>query len=279
MNRDRFFIIDGHSMIYRAVFKKGPPLTSPTGEPTRGTFFFVKMLMSLVDHHKPEFMAVASDPPRGSTFRREMFPPYKAKRDDQEPDESVLIQVRRIKEVIDLLGLPVIEVWPYEADDVIASLVDVCASPDVECVIVSRDKDLHQLIGPNCSMFDAQGDEWVREKDVLERWKVPPDQVVEIQTLQGDTTDNVPGVKGIGPKKATDLILEYGSVEGVLENASSLTPALRKNLESADLTMCRALVELRKDVPLPIDADMLAFDGFDMRAARPLFRHLGFTEW
>lgn len=279
-SRDQLFIVDGHSMIFRAVFKHGPPLTSPDGEPTRGTYYFCRMLFALVDDHRPAYLAMAVDAPRKSTWRRALYPPYKMKRDDLgPPPEEVIIQMTRIKEIVKALGVPIIGAPGFEADDVIASLVDVCASDEVECVVCTRDKDLHQLVGPRCRVFDPQESEWCDEAKVLERWGVPPHQVVEVQTLAGDTIDNVPGVPGIGLKKALALVQRFGSVDAIMEAAETLTPAVQRALRAADLKLCRQLVELRRDVPLDISPAELEFNGFNMKRARPLFRQLGFKAW
>ena len=283
-DRSKFLIIDGHSMTYRAIFKQGPVLSSPTGEPTKGTFLFCKMLFSLVQELEPSYLVMASDVPRDETFRRELYPEYKLNRDkDGPPSEDVFIQVNRIREIVDSLGVPVLTIPPFEADDIIASLVSVCASRDVECVVASRDKDLHQVVGPNCRLFDPQTHEWIDEVVVENVWGLPASKVVEIQTLAGDTTDNVPGVRGIGKRKASQLIEKFGSARAVWDGATNPTNGMqawmRDVLIETDYDLCRRLVELRKDVPLNIDTDDIEFTGFDMKAARPIFDKLGFTQW
>lgn len=276
-DREQFLIIDGHSMIYRAIFKRGAPLTAPSGEPTRGTYFFCRMLFSLIQEFKPAYLAMAVDGPRKKTWRRRIFPQYKANRGEDGPPEEVQIQFSRIVEIMRALGIPILEVEGHEADDVIATLVDACASPEVECVVCTRDKDLHQVIGPNCRMFDPQNDEWIDEAAVERRWGCPPSGVVEVQTLMGDTTDNVPGVYGVGAVKAKALVEEYGDVATIVKHEKELTPTVRKNLRAADLDLCRKLVELRTDLPIEITAVELEFNGFDMAAASPIFRRLGFA--
>ena len=267
-------------MIYRAVLKHGPPLTSPDGEPTRGTFYFCKMLFALVQEHKPAYLALAVDTPRKDTFRRRLYPGYKASRDRGEGlSEEVLLQIRRIEQIVNALGVPVIKVESFEADDVIASLVNICASEEVECVVCSSDKDLHQVVGKNCRIYDAMKSEWVSSRDVRSRWGVPPEKIVEVQTLAGDSTDDVPGVSGIGLKTATTFIQKYGSVAGVMEARSELTTSKREALEAADLNLCRQLVALRRDVKLAVSSDALAFNGFNMKKARPIFQKLGFRQW
>ena len=277
--RDRFFIVDTHGFMYRALYKRGAPLTSSSGEPTRGTYYFCRMLFSLVDHHKPEYMALVLDAPRDTTWRRSIYPPYKDNRDKGAISKEHLIQIKRIQQIIRMLGIAVVEAPTHEADDLIASLVDTCASDAVQCVIVTRDKDLHQLVSKNCIIYDPQDEVWIDEKKVYKHWGVTPRQVVEMQTLTGDRTDNVPGVVGIGPKKALQLVRSYGTVEKMVEAVDTLPPSIQKAFKSADLRMCRKLVELRRDAPLSVDSKDLEFNGFAMKKLRPLFRELGFRAW
>lgn len=254
-------------------------MTSPSGEPTRGTFIFCKMLFSLFETRRPAYMAMAVDVARSKSFRRALWSKYKIGRDSEVEDPSIPIQIRRIRDIVAALGIPVIRVEPFEADDVIATLTSICASDEVECVVCSQDKDLHQLIGPNVRMFDHRTGDWWGEAEVLLKWGVPPSKVLDVQTLWGDTTDGVPGVSGIGEVNAKALIKKYGSVAGVLEAAEDLSPSIQRGLAAADLDLCRKLVELRRDVPINVSPRDLEFDGFDWASAKPLFRELGFRQW
>lgn len=225
-----------------------------------------------MQHLKPAYLAMATDAPRKSTFRRKLFPGYKANRGEGEdgPPEEVVIQLARCNQIVKLLGVPLIGADGFEADDVIATLVDICASDEVECVIASRDKDLHQLVGPNCRAYDPADREWIDANHVQKRWGVPPHKVVEVMTLQGDRTDCVPGIKGYGPKKALAAIKSHGTA---LEFANAA------GIDKEELALQRRLVELRRDVPLDVDPDDLAFDGFNMKNVRPLFQELGFRSF
>jgi 5'-3' exonuclease len=233
---------------------------------------------------------MAVDPPRSTTFRRKIYPEYKAHRSKDKPPENVFVQMNRCRQIVRALGITVLECAGFEADDVIATLVEICSSDEVECVIFSRDKDLHQLIGPNCRQFDPQTEVWMDEKKVLDKWAVPPSKVVDVMTLSGDSTDNVPGVSGIGSAIATTLIKEYGSLKALSEAVDtgarnepvkggkrpSLTAVRRQKLKEADLDLCRQLVELRRDVPISLNIEDLEFNGLDFESARPLFEELGF---
>lgn len=267
--KDKFLLLDGHGLIYRAIYRPGPPLTSPSGEPTRGTYTFCQTLFAMVEHLEPAYLALADDSPRKTTFRRELWPAYKANRkhEDDGPPEEIVVQMARCKQIVKALGIPVIGAPTFEADDVIASLVEVCASDAVEVVIGSRDKDMHQLVGPNCRLFDPVDREWWDVRRVEEKWGVPVEQIPEVQALQGDTTDNVPGIKGVGPVKALAAIQAHGCADDAAQSAGWDVDQVR---------LMRQLVTLRKDVPLEISIEELEFDGFRMDTARKLFRKLGF---
>lgn len=279
MKRDQFWILDGHGLIFRAIFSPGAPLTSPvTREPTRGTYIFTRRLLSLVEEHKPAYLAMAMDAPRSTTFRRMEYPPYKANRDGTELPEDATIQLERIKQIVKVLGVPMIGADTFEADDVIATLADICAGKQVEVVICSADKDMNQLITRDVRQYDPNKEAWIDEKAAAEKWGVPIDRILDVQTLAGDSTDGVPGVRGIGIKTAVELVTQYGGLGGVLHAAQQgeLTPARSKAILAADLNLCRRLVELRRDVPtLGWKARDLEFDKLDTQAALPLFRKLG----
>tara|TARA_R100001460_G_scaffold27881_11_gene55952 strand:+ start:545 stop:1363 length:819 start_codon:yes stop_codon:yes gene_type:complete len=268
--RDKFLVLDGHGLIYRAIFRPGPPLTAPNGEPTRGTYTFCATLFALIESLQPTYLALADDAPRKSTFRRRIWPQYKAnrERDAEGPPAEIVVQTARCKQIVKALGIPVIGAPTFEADDIIASLVEVCASDEVEVVIGSRDKDLHQLVGDACRLYDPADREWWDVERVEAKWGVRVDQIAEMQALMGDPTDNVPGIKGVGEKRARDAIIQHGTAAAFAEQAGH---------DLDHVALMRELVTLRRDVPLRVSASALEFDGFDMAAARPLFQSLGFT--
>ena len=275
--RCKFLILDGHGLIYRAIYRPGPPLTSPGGEPTRGTYTFCQMLFSMVENIEPNYLVFADDAPRKSTFRRKLYSPYKTNRkyEDEGPPQEIVVQVARCKQIVKALGVPVLGASGFEADDVIASLVDACGTGPIECVVGSRDKDLHQLVGPNCRLYDPVEREWWDERRVLQKWGVRSiEDIVELQTLQGDSTDNIPGVPGIGPKTALKLILEHGTAERARAMVGRKGESCLCSKPHLDLM--RKLVTLRRDVPLFVTPAALEFDGFRMDTARKLFRKLGF---
>lgn len=277
----RLYLIDGSSYVYRAFFAL-PPLTGPSGLPTNAVYGFTTMLLKLLHQVAPEYLAVVFDAP-GRTFRDELFDSYKANRPAAPPDLSA--QISAVHEVVAGFRIPELSVPGVEADDVIATLVARLAPQGIECVVITADKDLMQLVGPRVRLWDTMRDRWVDEAAVVARFGVPPAQVVEVLALTGDTADNIPGVKGIGEKTATALIRELGSVEGVLSHlgevermklrgAKAIAERLRENAEVARLS--RDLATLRRDVALDVSLEQLRLPGADVAALRALFTRLGF---
>ena len=283
--RSKFYVIDGLAMIYRAIMVKGPRLTTthPDGvvEVTKGTFYFTRMLLKLIREKKPDYFAVTMDARRETLFRRDIYPSYKKRRSDRSAEE--MVQVTRCMEICRALGIPIIEFPRHEADDIIATLCDICAGDECQVVIVSRDKDLHQLIGPNVIMYDAMREEFIGQQEVEDRWGVPPDRVPDVQALMGDPTDDVPGVVGIGEKGAKELIREFGSLDSLIANIEDV-PGKRGDLiheasENGTIDKMRRLVYLKRDLEIILDPDELTWNGPNMKAAKVLFRKLGFRRW
>ncbi len=275
---DTLYLIDGHSQIYRAYYAPFRDLTSPTGEPTRATFVFCNMLLSFIRNRKPTYLAMAVDGPAAKLLRRQTYPDYKITRkpapDDFHP------QAKRIMEIVRKMGIPVLELEGYEADDILATAAARLASPQLDVVLVSRDKDLDQLIGPHCTLYDPMKDEMI-DAAAIEREKgYRPDQAVEVQTLTGDSTDNIPGVPGVGPKTAGRLIARYGTAEEVIAHADEQTPKLKENLQAAAATieLSRKLVTLDRDVPIELSLDAMRLSRIDGAAVRPVFAELGFNK-
>lgn len=271
----RLVVIDGANTLYRAFFAI-PNLRAPDGRPTGAAYGFVNTLAKVLRDERPTHVVVATDP-RGGSFRRRIYPEYKAGRDAQPEDLSA--QIPLIAELVDAWGIPMIEVPDYEADDVIATLVER-APPGAEVRIVSTDKDLMQLVGPHVELLDSMKGRRIDEKAVEERFGVPPEKLLDLRALVGDPSDNIPGVKGIGEKGAARLIREYGSLDRILAEAEHVKPKRAREglLEHADdAVLSRKLATLRTDVP--IDADWKAFEikPPDRERLRRLYRELGFT--
>ncbi|MEP0842807.1 MAG: DNA polymerase I [Phycisphaerae bacterium] len=275
MMAKRFFVIDGLGQIFRSYYAPFQHLSAPSGEPTRATYVFCQMLMQLVREQQPDYLAMAMDS-EGPVFRNEIDPAYKAHR--QEPPEDLAPQIRRIVAIVAGQGIPILAVPGYEADDVMATLAARVSDPDVEILFVSKDKDLDQVLSERVRLFDPAGNEIIGPDELRAKKGYGPEQAVEIQTLTGDSTDNVPGVKGIGPKKAAALIARYGTAAAVIEHAHELTPAMRDNVlafkDKLDVT--RRLVTLKRDVDFPFDLEACRWRGLKLEALHEVFNELGF---
>ncbi len=276
----RFYLIDGHAQIFRAYHAIRGGMSSPvTGEPTHATFGFVGMLLKLFREQKPDYVAVAVDVSGDKeTFRSELYPEYKANR--EAPPEDFAPQVERIVELCGMMNIPVIGVEGFEADDVIATICDQLAGrDDVLTHIVSRDKDLQQLLSDRVVMFDIHKDETIDVESLINEKGVTPAQVLDMLALMGDSVDNIPGVPGIGPKTAAKLIAKYGSIDELLDHTDELTPKQRENVEATrdKLPLNRKLVALVRDVPTGFELEQAAAQTPDAAVLAPVFKQLGFN--
>ncbi len=246
---DHVYLVDGSAYIFRA-FHALPPMTRPDGTPVNAVYGFANMLTKLVEDSEADFLAVIFDTAR-KTFRNDIYKEYKAHRPP--PPEELVPQFDLIREATRAYSLPCLEMEGYEADDLIATYARLANEQDFDVTIVSSDKDLMQLVGPRVRMLDPMKNRIIGPDEVVERFGVGPDKVVDVQALAGDSTDNVPGVPGIGVKTAAQLIEEYGDLDNLLAHAEEIKqPKRRENLiENADLArISRELVTLRPDVPV-----------------------------
>ncbi|MHC4082580.1 MAG: DNA polymerase I, partial [Planctomycetota bacterium] len=275
------YLIDGHTQFFRAYHAIRPGMTSPvTQEPTNMTFGFVGILLKLMRECAPDYLAVVIDVSGDrETFRVELYPEYKAHR--EAPPEDFHPQVERCVQLLETMQIPVIGREGVEADDVIASLVRslVAEHEELDIRIVSRDKDLSQLISERVELFDAHKDELVTPAALFATEGVEPGHVRDILALMGDPTDNVPGVPGIGPKTAAQLILRYGSLDGLLANLEQIKGKRRENIEAArdTVALARRLVTLKDDVDVELDleAARLVPASIPVEDVIALFRELG----
>ncbi|MCB1421851.1 MAG: DNA polymerase I [Nitratireductor sp.] len=267
---DHLFLVDGSAYIFRA-YHALPPLTRKSdGLPVGAVSGFCNMLWKLLQEARdtsvgvvPTHFAVIFDY-SSKTFRNEIFPEYKANR--SEPPEDLRPQFGLIREATRAFNLPCIEMEGYEADDLIATYAKEAASAGGDVTIISSDKDLMQLIGPKVSMYDSMKDRQMGVPEVIEKWGVPPEKMIDLQALSGDSTDNIPGVPGIGPKTAAQLLEEYGDLETLLARAGEIKQNKRREnlIEYADLArISRKLVTLVDDVPLEVPLDGLVLEATD----------------
>ncbi len=271
-----FYIIDGHAQIYRAYHARVGELTAPSGEPTRATYVFCQMLLNLIRDRQPDYLAMAMDVSDETVFRKEIYAEYKANREP--PPEDMAVQIDRIVSILEAAGIPILRKERFEADDILATLARRFDEPGLHIYLVSRDKDLEQLLTDHVSLYDPVKDEVITPQRLFELKGWRTDQAIEAQILVGDSTDNVPGVRLIGEKKAAALLAKYGSARGVIEHADELTPKQRENVKAfaPRLEMTRQLVTLRDNVPLEFELEQGVCTRFDWSGARPIFEELGF---
>ncbi|MFZ4687623.1 MAG: DNA polymerase I [Polymorphobacter sp.] len=259
MSKQHLYLVDGSGYIFRA-YHRLPPLTDPEGTPVGAVYGFTAMLWKLITElanaEAPTHLAVILD--AGShTFRNDMYEHYKAHRPP--PPEDLVPQFPLIRDAVRAFSVPCIEEAGYEADDIIASYALAALRADFNVTIVSSDKDLMQLVQPGIDCLDTMKNVRIDRAEVIEKFGVPPEKVGDVLALMGDTADNVPGVRGVGPKTAAELILAYGDVEGVIANIDAIKkPKLKETLAASidDARLSRELVRLKDDIPLaePLEA-------------------------
>jgi DNA polymerase-1 len=271
----RLILIDGSGFIFRA-FHALPPMTRPDGTPVNAVFGFTNMLARLLKDHVGTHFAVIFDAGR-LTFRNRLYEQYKAHR--PEPPPELIPQFALVREATAAFGVPAIELADWEADDLIASYAREATGMGGTVTIVSSDKDLMQLIRPGVDMLDPIKQKPIGAAEVMEKFGVPPEKLIEAQALMGDSVDNVPGVPGIGPKTAAQLIGEYGDLDTVLREAPAMKPSKRRDalVEHAEAArISRQLVTLRDDAPLPLPLPALAVREPDPAKLAAWLREQGF---
>ena len=264
---DHLFLVDGSGYIFRA-YHALPPLTRKTdGLPVGAVSGFCNMLWKLLKDARntdvgvvPTHFAVIFDY-SSQTFRKEIYPEYKANR--TAPPEDLIPQFGLIRQATRAFNLPCIEKEGFEADDLIATYARLAEAAGGDVTIVSSDKDLMQLVTPQVSMYDGMKDKQISIPEVIEKWGVPPEKMIDLQSLTGDSTDNVPGIPGIGPKTAAQLLEEFGDLDTLLARASEIKQNKRREniIAFADQTkIARELVTLKTDVPLDVDLEGLVLE-------------------
>ncbi|MHC4566413.1 MAG: 5'-3' exonuclease H3TH domain-containing protein, partial [Planctomycetota bacterium] len=272
----KLYIIDGHAHIYAAYFApmRGQ-LTSPAGEPTKAVYIFTMALLGLIERHKPDMLVVALDS-KEKTFRHDIYPEYKANR--QEMPDDLPPQIDRIEQILEAMNIPKLRLDGFEADDIIGTLAKKAAVDGHESLICSKDKDLLQLIDEHISTFDIKTDTKTDREAMIEKLGIGPEQFIDCLALQGDTSDNVPGIPDVGPKTALAWIQKYGSMENLYEHVDEIKGKrgdnLRKFRDMAD--MSKVLVTIDCDVPIKIDYDELTRKDPDKAKLAEIFTELGF---
>lgn len=256
MPNKHIILVDGYNFIFRA-YHALPPLTRPNGQAVGAVYGFTSMLLKLLAEYQEHYVAVIFDSGVKS-FRNDIYPEYKANRPPA--PEDLKHQFQLIREVTSALNLPTIEKPGYEADDIIATFANMASNSEEKVIIVSSDKDLMQLIGHNVEMLDPIKSRPITAETVREKYGVMPNKLLEVFSLIGDSSDNIPGVKGIGPKTASDLINQYDNLEQLFDNVEQIAPERRKNLlrEGKELAfLSKDLLKLKHDVKLDVSLEEL----------------------
>lgn len=269
------YLVDVSSMFFRAYYAIRP-LTSPSGLPVNAIYGFVSMIVKLLKEEKPDYFVFCYDRKEPS-FRKEIYPEYKAHR--TEMPEDLGKQIPYIKKIADLLGIPSLEISPYEADDIIGTLAKFGREKNLEVVIVSGDKDFGQLITNHVVLYDTMKDHKYDSLGVKEKWGIPPEQFIDYLALVGDTSDNIPGVEGIGPKGAQKLLQDFGSLESIYANIDKISSAsikqkLIQSKENAFLS--KQLVTIALNVPIDNDLNSYKMRPIQTKELRELLRELNF---
>lgn len=281
--KPRLVLIDGHALAYRTYFAltragDGSRWITKSGEPTAGTYGFTSVLFRLLEQEAPEYLAISFD--TGRTFRDELYPEYKATRDKM-PDD-LRLQLDRIRQVVEAFEIPVLEAEGYEADDVLGTVARRAAEQGVEVVILTGDRDLLQLVGDGVRVRLA-GQRLADAVDygpseVVERLGLHPQQIVDYKALVGDSSDNIPGVRGIGEKTALELLRRYRSLDGIYQHLDELPQRTRALLEAgrSQAEMSRRLATIITDLPIEFDLESCRVRGYDRQRVADLFRELEF---
>src|SRR4051794_25321725 len=281
---DELFLIDGNSLAYRAFFALPESIATSTGFPTNAIFGFASMLVKILTEHGPRPTVVVWDAP-GMSGRKEVYPEYKAQRSSR-PD-LLREQWPHLEPLVDAFGYRNVRVEGYEADDVIASIAERAREQGVPVTIVTGDRDAFQLIDPESRvrvMATSRGITDTKTYDyaaVVERYGIPPDVIPDFYGLKGDTSDNIPGVPGIGDKTASQLLQQYGTLEGVLDHVDDISGAKRRqNLrEHADAArVSKVLATIQRDVPVDVDPGREAGRDPDRSRLREVFREFELRE-
>ncbi|MEZ4485457.1 MAG: DNA polymerase [Syntrophotaleaceae bacterium] len=271
----RLYLIDGSSYIYRAYYAIRQ-LSNSKGLATNAVLGFTNMLLKVVREERPDHLAVIFDA-KGPTFRKDLYPEYKANRSAM--PEDLRPQIPLIKELVQAFNMPALELAGYEADDIIATLARRFAAQGMEVTVVTGDKDLMQIVDERIRLLDTMKDQVVGLAEVAERFGGTPDKVVEVQALAGDSSDNVPGVPGIGEKTAKLLIQEFGSVENLLANIDQVSGKKRQeNLRQFgdQARLSKQLVTLIDDLDMDIDYAQLKLSEPNRKKLTDLFKELEF---
>jgi DNA polymerase I len=280
INLDRFVLIDGNALMHRA-YHAMPPLKTTNGELINAVYGFTSMLLNIFKDLHPEFVACAFDM-KAPTFRNLEFVDYKAKRPKM--DEELVSQIARIHEVVATMNIPIFEVEGFEADDVIATLQEQAKQHPIQSIIATGDRDALQLVDDQhtlvyCPLKGLSNPILYHEQNVIDKYGFKPSQIADYKALAGDASDNYPGLKGIGPKTATDLLKQFESIDGIYKNIEKIENTRIKNIlaENIDFAYkCLKLATVVRDVPITLKLDKCKLKDYDYDKVSKLFAELEF---
>ena len=274
----KLWLIDISSFFFRSYYAVPPNMTSPKGIPTNALYGTFSMLLKLLEKGQPDYIASCFDS-KAPSFRSKLFPAYKANRGEM--PEDLQTQVPFLKEMVHLLGIYSLEREGFEADDLIGTMTEFGRKEKLRVVIVSGDKDFAQLVEKEVLLFDTMKSKTYNTDGVKKKWGVFPHQMVDFLALTGDASDNIPGVKGIGPKGAMRLLEQYGDLESIFKNIESIRGDLKRKLKEGKKLcfLSRELVTVKKDLPIPCNLQQLALDFSKREKLKELLKELGFASF
>ncbi len=272
--KKKLYIIDGNAYIHRA-FHALPMLTNSQGLVINAVYGFTRTLLKIIKRDQPDYLAVCFDSPH-PTFRHKEFEQYKATRKETPPE--LKSQLPMVREMVEALNIPVYQLAGYEADDLIATIAHKVEEQGIDTVIVSGDKDVLQMVNPDVKVLTEPKETMFTEKEVKEKYGFGPEHIIDYLGLCGDSSDNIPGVPGIGEKTATKLVSEFGSIENIYANLDKLPAAVKNKMEAGreSAFASKRLVTLVQDVPVEVELDKLALHPIDQKKALELFNKYEF---
>lgn len=270
-----FYLIDGSNYIFRAYYAIRP-LSTSQGLPTNAIYGFTQMLLKLAKEAKPQYWAIVFDS-KEPNFRDHLYKEYKANR--KEPPDDLVPQFEYFPKVVEALNIPMLIQPGFEADDIIATMALQARAQNFNVTIISGDKDLMQLVGEKIDVWDTMKEKHYGIPEVIEKMGVPPEKITDLLGLMGDTSDNIPGIPGIGPKTAKELVKEFGSLESLLKNKEKLKGKIKENVDKyADLAkLSKQLATLETTVPVKFETQIFQYQSLDPQKCHDLFHELEFS--
>ena len=267
-------LIDASPYLFRAFFSVPKSVVDPDGKPVNAVHGFTSFLVKYVTDHQPTHIGVAFDRHFNQSFRNEFYPPYKAQREASPPELEA--QVDPALEVVEAMGMATFIDETHEADDLIGTIIHQTKKSGAQYVVVSSDKDLAQLVSDRCTLVDPARDNVFDAAAVEAKFGVKPSQMTDYLGLCGDAVDNIPGVRGIGPKSAAQLLQQYGSIEGVYANLAKIKQAAKLEPHAEIAALSKRLATVATDSPIDVTLTSLRYRRPDAERVRDLFTRLGF---